>query len=493
MRSTFLGFNTVRSGLFAAQRALDIIGHNVSNANTEGYTRQRLNQVQSTPMPLYGGQGMLGTGVDTLSITQVRNEFLDFKYRSEVVSMGYWEAKQQGLGFIEAIFNEPSKTGITTVMDELFKAFEELSKTPESQTTRALVREQAVTLTNTLNHMYNSLEKLATDLNYDVQVTVDTINTYADQIAALNDQIFRSEFDGSHANDLRDQRNLLIDQLSKLVNVDVVTMVDPNGKSEKLVLQINGQPLVYHDRANHLEAKVDIDSNFSSEVKVKQVRWANGDMLNVKALGGTLKGLLDIRDGMSSNNKGIPYYINELNRFAQTFAKRVNETHRDGFNLKGESGVHFFTPNGVATKDVNGVAITAKNIRVSYEVDTDLNTIAASNTPDLLVGDGSVALQLADLRDEFSMFQEGKPEDFLKSLISNLGVDSLEAKRMYGNQQVMVNQVDTQRMSISGVSMDEELSNMIRFQHAYNASARMMTTMDEMIDVIINKLGLVGR
>lgn len=495
MRSTFLGFNTVRSGLFAAQRALDITGHNIANVNTNGYSRQRLNQVQSSALPLFGGQGMLGTGVDTLSITQLRNEFLDFKYRSEVTAQGYWEAKQSGLSFIEAIFNEPSDSGVITVLDEFFASFQELSKNPESLTTRTLVRERATTFTNTVNHMYKQLERMAVDLNFEIGTTVTSINSYADQIAMLNAQIYRVESDGSHANDLRDQRNLLIDELSKLVNVDVVEVVDTNdGMSRKTVLQINGQPLVYHDRVNKLDANIEVPSSFDNQIQMRQIRWANGDMLNVKALNGELKGLLDIRDGNGGSSKGVPFYIDELNKFVKTFADEVNAIHRSAFGLDGSTGTDFFTVLGIRTLDVDPtVNITAKNIRVSLDIDMDVNKIGASESSVLLPGDGSKALALSALRHKFNMFDEGKPEDYLKSLISNLGVDTQEAIRMNASQSFLVTQIDNQRLSVSSVSMDEELSNMVRFQHAYNAAARMITTMDEMLEVVINKIGIVGR
>ena len=520
MRSTFLGFNIVKSGLFAAQRSLDITGHNISNVNTQGFSRQRLNQAQSTPMSLAGGKGMLGAGVDSLSITQFRNEFLDFKYRSEINTQGYWEVKRDGLRFIEAILNEPSDTGVTTVIDEMFSAFQELSKNPESLTTRALVRQRGIAFTNTVNHMYNQFEKMAKDLNFDVQTTVTSINGYAEQIAMLNDQIFRAELDGSHANDLRDRRNLLIDELSKIVNVDIVEISDINDQTvsgqagsattKKMVLQINGQPLVYHNRANKLDASGEVPSSFDNQVFMKQIKWANGDILDVKGLKGELRGLLDLRDGKDGNNKGIPYYINELNKFVTTFAKEINEIHMKSYGLNGDfiagigdatngSGYLMFTAGKILSEDMYNAGslesnrITAKNISISLDIDIDLNKIAASKTIDLLPGDGSQALAMSLLRHKSGMFQEGKPEDFIKSLISNLGVDTQEAIRMAANQQYLTEQINNQRESISGVSIDEEMSNMVRFQHAYNAAARMITTMDEMIDTIIHKIGLVGR
>lgn len=506
MRSTFLGFNTVRSGLYASQRSLDIIGHNIANVNTPGYTRQRLEQAASFPMSLPGGQGMLGTGVDTLAIKQMRNEFLDYKYRSEVNSLGYWETKSDGLSFLEAIMNEPSNTGITTVLDELFASLQELSKPENSNnlTTRALVRQNALTFTNSINHMYTQMENMVRDLNFDIATTVNSINSYADQIAILNEQIHRYEMGGSNANDLRDQRNLLIDELSKLVDIEVLEVTDINDKTgnvgKKMVLQINGQPLVYHDKANKLDASTQVKSDFFGEMGVdlliNQVKWANGSSLNISSLkGGELKALVELRDGTGGKTKGVPYYIEQLNRFTQVFAEEMNKIHSTGYGLNGETGYLFFTANGTSTeaaKTAGAPKINAKNIGVSLDLE-DPNKIAAASDLSLLPGDGSNVLKMAELRGDLGMFKEGKPEDFLKSLISNLGVDSQEAIRNTRNQLVLVDLINTEKQSISGVSMDEELSNMVRFQHAYNASARMITTMDEMLDVIINRLGLVGR
>ena len=509
MRSTFLGFNAARSGLFAAQRALDITGHNIANVNTKGYTRQRLEQAASIPMPLPGGQGMLGTGVSTLAIKQLRSEFLDFKYRDEANSEGYWEAKRDGLHFIESIMNEPSDTGITTVIDQLFASFQQLSK-PENAdnlTTRALVRQNAITFTNSINHMYDQLENLVRNYNSDVVNIVSSINGHAEQIARLNEQIFRYEVDGSNANDLRDQRNLLIDELSKYVSVEVLEVADSNDHNlgggahvgRKMVLQINGQPLVYHNKAYKLDTDIKEKSQFFEDIRVdleiNTVRWESGSALNVSGIDGELKALLNLRDGSSGSNKGIPYYIERLNHFTQVFAEEINKIHSQGYGLDGNDGYLFFTANGVsseAARDEGAPRITAKNISVALDIE-DLNKIAAATEKDLLPGDGSNALKLANTRDNLGMFSEGKPEDFLKSLISNLGVDTQEAMRNAANQAILTAQVDMERQRISGVGQDEELSNMIRFQHAYNASARMITTMDEMLDVIINMVGLVGR
>lgn len=537
MRSTFTGFNIARSGLFASQRALDITGHNISNVNTPGYTRQRLEQTSSTPLRLPGGQGMLGTGVDTTAVKQIRNEFLDYKYRDESTSLGFWETRADGLAFIEDIMNEPSDTGINQVINEMFESFQELSKNPDNLTTRSLVRQRAITFTNSINHTYNQLEKMAEDYNFDIQTTVNQINTKGEQIARLNDQIFRAEATGNNANDLRDKRNLLIDELSEIVDIEVQEINNPdNPKHPKTVIKVAGRPLVYHDEFVVLKTEkltYSGDPNDSSNHPIHnekgeghpefyKIVWEDDIEFQEDALkGGQLKGLLEMRDGdgKSGSPKGIPYYIKELNKFVNTFANEINKIHLEGYGLNGNTNMAFFTVDGNKTpenvkieydddgnlkRDENGdiiinndednllKGINAANIRISEEIE-DPNNIAASDHPDRLPKDGSKMLEITELRHKQSMFNEGKPEDFIKSLIGNLGVDAEEANRNTLNQHILVDSVDNRRISISGVSQDEELSNMVRFQHAYNASARMMTTMDEMLDVLINRVGLVGR
>ncbi|MFT9494652.1 flagellar hook-associated protein FlgK [Anaerosolibacter sp.] len=527
MRSTFFGFNIARSGLFASQRALDITGHNISNANTPGYTRQRLNVTSSTPMTLPGGQGMIGSGVDTHSIQQLRDQFLDFKYRQENTSYGQWERRAESLQQIEAILNEPSDSGIRQVMDEFYVALEELSKgnNTDNLTVRAQVRERGIALTKTLNHMYNQLSDMQKNMNFAVRTTVDQINGYASQIATLNQQIFRFESDGSNANDLRDQRNLLVDKLSELVDIEVQESADG-----KFKVSINGIGLVSH--FNHETLKVEERStkkNYVDQNDLLEVKWENGSSFNCKS--GKLKGILDIRDNMIGTTKGIPYYMDQLNRFTTVFAARFNMQHQQGYGLSGAgNGINFFNYPNTAFVDVTATVtgasdeekitnyekgnpgktifkdgstwyatdIVASNlINISDEITNDLGNIAASLSNDGagsgLPGDGSNADMLLKMRHDVEMFTWGSPDDFFKSLVSNLGVDSQEAIRMTDNQQVLLNQIDTNRQAISGVSLDEEMANMVKFQHSYNASARMITTIDEMLDKIINGMGVVGR
>lgn len=515
MRSTFAGLSIASSGLFAAQRALDITGHNISNTNTRGYSRQRLNQAAQDPMSIVGGQGQLGLGVKMQFISQVRDEMLDIKYRTEVNTLGEWEEKYNSISQIEAIFNEPTDTGIRKVMDNFFEGLNSLSKDPSSPTTRAVFIQSAVALAQNFNHMTDNFEKMIRDANEEVESSVRSINSMGSQIARLNKQILEAELDGSRANDLRDARNLLIDDLSKLVDIQVKEVPISNGNSSTLSILIQGTPLVNHTDTNVLELEADQDHPMYkdgldaipsrtdlSTIRVSNIKWATGSSLDQTKLGGTIGGQLQQRDGFKDENKGIPYYVRFTSEFAKSFAETINTAHAAGYALGATtpSGLDIFESNGGAT-------INAGNIKVNQALLNDPTLLALGGVSGAK-DDNKNAIAMLELRNNKSFISEidynplsgkskivlgeGTPEDVIKTMISTLGVDGQEAKRMFNNQQYLAEEIDSFRMSVSGVSQDEEMSNMIKFQHAYNAAARMITTVDEMIDVIINRMGRVG-
>lgn len=552
MTSTFFGFNIARTGLFASQRALNVTSHNIANANTEGYTRQRLEIKQASPMTLPLGKGVLGTGVDTENITQLRNEFLDFKFRGENTDFGEWEAKAEALENIEAIFNEPSDSGIRTVLDQFFSSLHELNKTPESLTARALVRQRAIALAKNINHMSEQFEKMQSDTDFEIRTTVDEINGYADQIAKLNEAIYNAELDGSKANDLRDQRNLLVDKLSNLTNIDYY-----EDNQNRFHVLVNGKALVANSRASHLTyTQRGTKLNPTDAGSLYDIKWDDGSTF--EPMGGKIKGLIDIRDNVDGADKGIPYYMEKLDEFADVLTEELNRVHKLGYDLDGSSGTNLFTINGMSTSEyedylvnrgldggpgvdvtadvLNGTStsltdeennniikeniktilgsstykdksvkllsngnyvvvdrISASELTIASDIEADLNKIAASSTQEGVPGDGNNALTLSEIRHDVSLYEWGSPDDFVKSLISNLGVDTQAAIRMQDNKTVLLDQVNINRQSISGVSLDEEMANMIQFQHSFNANSRMITAMDEMIETIISRMGLVGR
>ncbi|MDQ2085104.1 flagellar hook-associated protein FlgK [Herbivorax sp. ANBcel31] len=528
MRGSFYGLNVAQRGLYTSQKNLDVINHNINNVNTPGFSRQKTDQVVSRPMALLDGTGMLGTGSEVIGIDRVRDEYLDFKYWSENTAFNEWEAKKTVLGDMEAMLGEPSESGFNAILDEFFDSLQELSKDPGNLAVRSLVRQTGETVTNYFNSLANHFEELQNDLNYQVDTKVAEANSLGMQIQQLNKQIYNSELDGNSANDLRDQRTVLIDQLSGIVNIDaneVVTGKLPNGEEDKkMIITISGKAFVNHFHFSSLSVKQrDEKINDEDIENLFRVEWEDGNSLDIK--GGELKGLLDVRDGNEGENgspvyKGIPFYIKKLDEFVRTFAMSFNEGyidgndgmgHADGYGISYDgndpvTGTRFFTMTGEDREPVNsedfidGASgmndiearyenLTAKNFSVSADIMEDLSTIAAADAPEE-IGNIVNLNELIKMRHNPHMFSEGAPEDFMVSIVSTMGVDSQQAVRLADNQKILTKQIENRRLSDSGVSLDEEMADMVRHQHAYTAAARMINTMNEIYDLLVNRVGI---
>lgn len=532
MRGSFFGFNVALTGLYSAQRSLDVVNHNISNVTTPGYSRQVALQRATKPIPMYNGTGMVGTGSEVYGVGRERDEYLDIKYWSENRTYGEWVAKQELLADMEVAFNEPSDSGFATILNEFYNSLQELSKDPGSQPVRALVRQQGITTVKYFNNMATHYEKLQADTNQRVMIKVDEANSLASQIQQLNRQIYISELDGNSANDLRDRRTLLVDKLSQIINIETNEIVSgklPNGKdATRFSITVSGNTLVDHFNVNKMVAKQrDTGTKLNEEdiPNLYDIYWEDGNSVIVR--GGELRGLLDVRDGNDGKSgvdipidspayKGIPYYIRKLNEFVRVYAKAFNEGemkngtkvpgHADGFRPDSNpgdaaAGIRFFTMiggNGKPMKSedfMNLVGsdvydnITAKNFAVSYDIMEDFNGICVSGKPGELENK-EVLDSILKMRHDPHMFSEGAPEDFMKSLVAALGIDSQQAIRYQKNQKAIVKQIDNRRSSVSGVSENEEMTNLVKFQHAYNASAMMINTMTQIYDTLINRMGV---
>jgi flagellar hook-associated protein 1 FlgK len=540
MRTTFFGLEIVRKGLQTQQRALDVTGHNIANANTPGYTRQSAIIGTTTPWTLPGMNkpfqaGQVGTGAKVEEIRRIRDAFIDVQVRNESKELGYWEAKADVLQKLEVIINEPSDSGIRTVMDQFWASLQELSKNPESEAVRATVRQRGIAVADTFNHIHRQLGELREDINASVKVKVSQINSLATQIRDLNDQIVRIEVNKlENANDLRDRRDNQLDELSKLV--DIRYNEDQYGAVR---VSVGGKGLVLGSRVDLLEA-VDLGETNG----LVTVRWQDGGPLSLSS--GELLGLIQSMgylDAAGGELKGtIPEMTLELNHLANSIVTATNWVHLQGYPKSGDKGVLFFQQK----TDENGglLPVNAWGIRVSDAIMADTANIAASQEENM-TGDGSNALALAQLKHMLAVVTDanylknppaipstmynppGDPEgealqfenyfeffkhfltsedgynsnlaptatfdDYFRGIVGRLGINTQEAERMALNQEMLVGQQLNRREVLSGVSLDEEMTNMIMFQHAYNAAARAITTMDEMLDVLINRVGIVGR
>jgi flagellar hook-associated protein 1 FlgK len=478
IRSTFATLNLANRALVSQQLGLDITSHNIANANTDGFTRQAAELQASIPFTLAGTTrpqqpGQLGTGVDVVNIRRFRDSFLDHQFRSEQQLLGQWQASRDAISKIEQAFNEPSPEGLAASLSKFWNSWSSLANNPESQSFRKSLVENAQTLTSQMNQLHRGLATQQRDLDQQIRLRVTDVNNLTHQIARLNDQITRIVGSGDQPNDLKDQRDVLLDKLSKIVNLTY-----SEGSNGTVTVNIGGRTAVYSNQSFELKTQEDPTTGFSG------VYWADAfreaqvppvplDPVNITS--GQLFGDIQARDVT------IAQTLEGLNSMAATLITQVNEVHAQGFGLNDQTGLPFFAGTG------------ADDIGISDVITGDLDNVAAA-TYQLSPGDGSNALAIHDLQRLLVMNNGGATiEDFYAGLVANLGVISQQAEGMAKNEGLLSEHLAQQRQSLGGVSLDEETTNLIRYQHAYNAAARVVTTIDEMLDRIINNMGIVGR
>ncbi len=330
MNSTFMGLEINKRGLMAHQQALNVTGHNISNAENKEYSRQRVVITSADPLYVpalnrFEGPGNIGQGGVVSQVERVRDSFIDDRIVAEKNVMGFWNSKDGFIYQIEKAYNEPSDQSIRTRLDELWKGWEELSKYPEERSTRVVVKEKAVALSNEVQNVYRQLKSLQDDANRQVMERINQINLYGRDIRDLNERILKSEALGDNPNDLRDKRDALIEKLSTLVNISV-------GRSDKdeTIVYIGGENLVQGEVFHPLEAVYD-----EKNQGYAAVRWKDTGA-SVKVEGGELSGLIEVRDVILRDN------INSINSFALNLADLTNEIHRDGFGRSGGTNTNFF-------------------------------------------------------------------------------------------------------------------------------------------------------
>ncbi|MEN6413954.1 MAG: flagellar hook-associated protein FlgK [Veillonellales bacterium] len=491
MNSTFTGINIASRGLYASQVAMSVTTNNMSNANTTGYSRQEVNQTPLGVAAVYAGQSILGNGTEVTSVDQLRDTRLDQRYWQENTRLGNWETKSSALTEIESVLNPTStSSGFSTVFNNFYSALESLDKTPGDSSTRNTVQEDGKAVCQYLNEASQELTAIREDENCAVKTTVDQINSYAGQIADLNSRISQAVAANASTNELKDQRNLLLDKLSNLTDI---TVTEDASDNNQMTIRVDGTTLVNGGEANELEITED-----STNDGMYSVKWGKtGDSFTTT--GGQLKAELDLRDGdgTDSSYQGIPYYINQLNKFAQTFAQAFNEGtasysgHADGYLSDGTTtGIRFFSYDDTSSADFTaeitseGAAaayqkITAANISLSKDIEDNVSNIAAADSSGGTDNANNVD-QLIKLVKDSSMFNKGTPEDFYNSIVSTLATDSSTAQRSSTNATSLVKTINDRRTSVSGVDTNEETATMTKYQQAYEASSKMVSVWDEL-------------
>ncbi len=623
MGSTFSGIELGKRSIMAHTDAISTAGHNISNANTEGYSRQRVQLKEFDP--LYRPDlerperaGMIGQGIDVQSINRVRDEMLDQRITAQQNQESYWDTRSKYYTMIEQIYNEPDEVSVRSNMDKFWESWQELSMNPESQAARQAVVTRGESLTDAIKSKWENLMGVGSLLNSDIDSTVKQVNSYANQIAALNSEIIRSRGMGDNPNDLLDRRDLLVDKLSKLANI-TTDQRDP----DEFMVHLEGKVLVQGGVARNFDLVSLTDNN-----GYEKLVWAD-TREDAFVSGGTLGALIELRDVDIRNE------IQSLNTMTMNFSDLVNDVHRNAYGANNVTGLDFFTQhsfvenvNGNFDRDGDGnfdhsyifrftgtttlnpqeqigfegvmtFSGPSGNVQVPYHptdtVETVINRINDSNgevkayldrnnnlvlkgttaqnveNPDFVIrhvedsgffltgysgilsasgadgaydfaradavnslagaqfavspvlnpagyievnnvikndvksvaaafrddsgnvnaGDARAAVEIASIRNTKVMIgHERTLDDYFADSVTNVGLKGEQAENNLKSHMAIMNDLRTMRDSISGVNIDEELSDIIKFQHGYNAAAKFVTIWDSLIDTVINRLGV---
>jgi flagellar hook-associated protein 1 len=462
-------FGTLNLGTRALQSqrtGVEVAGQNLANVNTTGYTRQRVEMQTSTSVAMdFGPQG---TGVDVAAIRQLRDALVDAQITGEASVGGYWDAQQRSLQSAESALGEvwdsssassvSSTGGLADSLTALFNAFQSVATNPTSLANRQTLISQAQTLATTLNQSARRLTDLNASLNTSVTADVTAANKLLSEIADLNDQIARAEIpSGGFANDLRDLRQQKIENLAKFANLDLGTTA--NGS---ITVSIGGVMMV--SERDVLDTLQTYDGG-SGQLLVTTAGTAGAPLA---LTGGSIQGTIDARDGVLQDLR------NGLDTLASALITEVNNLHRDGYSLTGSTGADFFTGTDAAS------------ISVNTALRDDPSLIQAAGSAGA-VGDNTVVLALARLADQPNLGLGNQPFGrAYGQVVANLGHGLADANHQLANHEAVKTLLARQRDSVSGVSLDEEMSDLVRYQKAYEASARLVSVVDEMIDTVLN-------
>ncbi|MDY5217190.1 MAG: flagellar hook-associated protein FlgK [Lachnospiraceae bacterium] len=616
MASTFFGLDIAYTGVQAANAKLNTTANNIANVDTKGYTRQEATQVASDALRISQSYGMAGTGVTVTDINQVRNEFYDVKYWQSQTNLGQYDMKMYYMYQIEDYFTDKDTVeGFEPIFSAMFDSLEEVYKQAGTPSTKTQFIGAAGDLCEYFNAQATNLEKLQLGVNEEIKNKVDEINSIAEQIATLNKQINTIEVNHLRANELRDKRNLLIDQLSKIVDVEVreTPIYTTPGGTEKSgiytyeVSIAGGQILVQGYEYNTLECVAR-----SAEEKVNQsdadglfeIKWSNTMDFNLYGanLGGELKGLIELRDGnneeyfhgttkkvdnngdgtytvtievpnkdyLTDMNKctlpdsgqltlvntkykysgfefdgtnpptytfkierdagqadptifdgkeasvgtkidyqGIPYYQEQMNEWVRIFAKAMNDIEKTAVDEEGNPAEVLFTAkdkvNGTEIKFDDSLAdnkykssdsdyyrLTAGNLSINNEMVKDASKFGT--TVDIKKGGDAqdVTELLLTVQDDKNKvnFRGCSAKEFLQCITSDIALSANNAKTFTENYTNINKSVSQTRLSISGVDNDEEALHLVKFQEAYNLSAKVMQIMTEIYDRLILQTGV---
>ncbi|MBI5579402.1 MAG: flagellar hook-associated protein FlgK [Deltaproteobacteria bacterium] len=449
--------------LLAQQRAISVTGNNIANVNTPGYSRQRLNM--ETNLPVDSPVGPAGFGVQTTTVERVYDRFLGVQMNNENANLGRWEAQKGMLEKVEVVFDESDGYGLNQALSDFWSSWQDLSMNPSGTTERSVVAANSQALADTIRQKYADLGQTQDEIDAAVKSGVEDINRLTAEIADLNQKIADTEAGGTvNANDYRDRRDLALKELSEIIGIN--SFEDADGR---VVVSVgSGRVLVESGNNYALATATNAEGH-------ENIVWPDitGAPLNISSeiASGKMAGWLQTRDTK------IEGYKSSLDDLAQTLATEVNTLHAAGYGLNGSHGDNLFSGSGAADMAVNPTVLN------------DLNRIAAASAASTVPGDASNAAAVADLRTSLTMSGGTATfDDATNALVSLVGHDVQEAETYQSHQADMMTYLDNYRESVSGVNLDEEMVNLVKYQAAYNAAAKMISMGDDMLNSLMNMI-----
>ena len=449
-------FEIAKNSLFAHQTAINVTGQNIANANTDGYTRKTANFIPS--VTLLGDKLSLGSGVHINEIQRTRDLYIDNQLNFQKQGMSYWKTMDSKHAILEQVFEEPGETGLSSVMNAFFESWYELSNNPDNTSVRDNVIFHGDALAQKFNYLNERFANLQNEISSEISQTVDDFNNYGGQLAEINKKLVYVTKEGEGYSNLLDKRDKLIGKMHEIM--DISTRENELGQVN---IMFAGKVFVQKNQF------IAIDPS-NQGANLSNLNWTDGSSTSMPdggQLGALNKFLTDI----------IPDNKNKLNELATGLVDAINTAHQAGYGLDGSTGVNFFDDSSV----------DAYSIKINSELLTNNQMLAASG--DGQGGSGANALVLAKLQDELSM--SGNTMTFTSyyaDMVSNEGYLKRESANLLESQELFVNSLYTYQQSISGVSIDEEMTNLIKFQRGYQAAAQMITVADELTETIINMI-----
>lgn len=446
--------DTSLSAMFAAQAGLATTGHNIANANTPGYSRQTVLLTPRRPDIL--SYGAIGRGVEIQGIRRIQDEFLMQNLRSQNARLSSYTSTDTTLYEIENILGSVDNDHLGDSLTNFFNAWGALAQPPIDTSLKQDVVTNAMSLVNDFHAVSESLDDLEADIEKDIGNEISNFNQLLDQVADLNKQIMAAETNGQPANDLRDQRDYVIGEVSQIAEVSVLEREDG---SKDIIL--GGRTMVARDSVTHFQSTyVETDRGYELSIVT------NGSNQQVSLTTGKLKGLMDSRDTQINDVR------ESLDAVAKQLITEVNDLHAQG-RTGTSSGLPFFTGDSIHTIEVNPSLVS----------NTDMVAMGRSGSD----GDAELAQEIADL----AKMGSGGPgtksvTDQYRSLLTNIASQRASYEMRVENQQNVVASLESRKASVTGVSLDEEGANMVRYQNSYNAAAKVISTVQELLDTLLN-------